>query len=91
MNKLQEQQQDSPYLSPNKVFSANHNSNYFVPYESNVPQGNNQVSHSPYLMEKSTGFSGGYMSVPVHQEQMNHIKYRGVYSDVAREVKRDRY
>ena len=69
--------------------SQDHQSEYFVPNESNVSTKNLEVKHSPYLMNGATGFSGNYMSVPHNKEQVHHINYRGVYSDVSRKVKDD--
>jgi hypothetical protein len=86
LEKYQTMTSESPYLSPNKVHSSGHTSNYYVPNESNLPL---NAQHSPYLMNNATGFSGDYLSVPHHKEQVHHVNYRGHYSNIAKEVRKD--
>ncbi|CAI2368189.1 unnamed protein product [Moneuplotes crassus] len=90
LEELKTKTHDSPYLSPNKALSGNHNTQYYIPEESKLNTSNLEQKHSPYLMNGATGFSGSYMSVPHHKEQVHHINYKGVYSNISREVKNDK-
>ena len=90
MDELKKNSRESPYISPNKVLSEDHKSDYYVPYENKMDTNNLEVKHSPYLLNGATGFSGNYMSVPHNNQQVHHINYKGVYGQVARKVKDDK-